>query len=610
MTAALDSNPSAEPSTPGRRGVASADITRRFAYVIIGFSALARTLISIDGYYLLDDYAFIGRAGRSDALTLSTLLEPHLGHLMPAAHVVVWLQQLVAPWNYALPAITMAAGWLGCLLLMYRILGSWFGTTPVILIPLAVYAVTPVTIQATTWWAAALNAIPLQLCALGGTLLLLPLAKGSGRITAIRQVGIVAVTLIALAFFTKGVLLLVLFAGVAFAWSHGSIRQSAMRAFLAAPVMWIALVAVTITYSLWYSVIVPTPSPPSGITGIIAVVDRVAQSVTAGLLPSAAGGPVDFSVGADPLSAPRLWIVGLGAAALVALIVGVSRSTVVTRRLAAVCIAYALGCMTLIAVRQQGFTLEMASSLRYFADLAVPVTLLIASLSRDSLGLTPQRRAAAGWISAGLAVISFGAISALTTAHLVGNPYSAAIRDTALAAQDSLAGEAESPILDTWVPPLLLTPLYYGEYARSSVMFSHMPGDIAFADQGRALRLWSDEGRLVPARIEGPLARGRTTSDTCDTPPGSPTTLTLSSPVVPYTHAVELITDSSGPTAAQVVVGGGPPRRWMLPEGRATMYAWMLAGGTTKVTVVPDDPDAAVCVISVRVGNPVPLEEK
>ncbi len=38
------------------------------------------------------------------------------------------------------------------------------------------------------------------------------------------------------------------------------------------------------------------------------------------------------------------------------------------------------------------------------------------------------------------------------------------------------------------------------------------------------------------------------------------------------------------------------------------MYAWMLAGGTTDVTVVPDDPTVAVCVISVRVGKPVPLE--
>lgn len=599
-----------DPDRPQDRHGQAADLTRRIAYVIIGMSALARTLISIDGYYLLDDYAFIGRAGRPDALTVSTLLEPHLGHLMPAAHVVVWLQQLAAPWNYALPALTMSVGWLACLLLMYRILSAWLGSAPVILIPLTVYAVTPVTLQATTWWAAALNAIPLQLCALGGVLLLVPLAKGSRRLTVVRQVGLVLLTLIALAFFTKATLLLVLFAGVAFAWSRGSIPQAAMRAFRAGPFMWVALAAITVAYSLSYSAMVPTPAPPSGITGILAVVDRIGQSVTSGLLPLTAGGPVDFTGGADPLSTPPLWIVGLGVAVVVALIVGIARSTAITRRLAAVCLVYAIGCVALIAVRQQGFTLEMAATLRYFADVAVPATLLVASLSDDMLGPAPRRSTAARWAGAGIVVIGFSAVSVLTTAQLVGNPYSSAIRDTALAAQDSLADEAELPILDMWIPPLLLSPLYYGEYARSSVLFAQRSAEVEFDEQGRALRLWSEDGRLVPARIEGPEARGRPTSGTCTTPPGSPSTLRLSAPVVPYTHAVELITESTGPTVAQVSIGGGPARRWMLPEGRATMYAWMLAGGTPDITVVPDDPAVAVCVISVRVGNPVPLQDE
>jgi hypothetical protein len=608
MTPAFTSNVPTERVASEERGIDVTGVTRRIAYIIIGISTLTRTLMAIDGYYLLDDYAFIGRSGRPDALSLSTLLEPHLGHLMPAAHVVVWVQQLLAPWNYALPALTMAVGWLVCLLLMYKILNSWLGTRPVLLIPLAVYAVTPLTIQATTWWAAALNAIPLQICALGGTLLLLPLAKGSPRLTAMRQIGVVVLTLIALAFFTKGVLLLVLFAGVAFAWSRGSTTKAVTRAFQSGPSMWVALVGITTAYSLWYGATVPTPSPPSGVTGILAIVDRIGQSVSAGLLPSAAGGPVHFSGGADPLSAPQLWIIGLGVAVVVALIVLVARSTVMTRRLAGVCIAYAIGCTALIAVRQQGFTLEMAASLRYFADLAVPATLLVASLSRDTLGSAPTRHTATGWIGAGLLVIVFSTVSVLTTAQLMGNPYSAAIRDTAIAAQESLAEEVESPVLDMWIPPLLLTPLYYGDYARSSVLFSQTSSGIEFAEQGRALRLWSEQGRLVPARIEGPVARGRPAFDTCDAPPGSPTSLQLSAPVVPFTHAVELTTASTGTTAAQVVIGGGPPRRWILPEGRATMYAWMLAGGTTDVTVVPDDPTVAVCVISVRVGKPVPLE--
>ena len=586
-------------------------ITRKIAAVIIGISALARTLMSFQGYYLLDDYAFVGRAGRPDALTLSTLLEPHLGHLMPAAHVLVWVQQSVAPWNYALPAITMALGWLGCLLLMYRILTSWIGTRPVILIPLAAYALTPLTIQATTWWAAALNAIPLQLCALGGVLVLLPLAKGASRLSIWRQLALVALTIVALGFFTKGVLLLVLFAGVSLAWAPGSLVAAAVRAFRAGPVMWVALFAITVSYSVAYSAIAPTPASPSGIPGILSVLDRIAQSVIGGVLPSVAGGPGEFTPGADPLSSPPLWVIGLGVAFLVALIAGVARSTRTTRRLAAVCLVYAIGCMGLIAVRQQGFTLLMAGTLRYFADLAIPATLLVASLSRDALGLTPRSRTAGRWIAAAILLVAFGAMSLLTTAQLIANPYATAIGNTAMNAQESMGEQTESPILDTWVPPLLLTPLFYGDYARSSVMFAQVPAGVAFAEQGRALRLWSPDGRLVPARIEGPLATGLSPSQggTCDVRPGSPTTLQLSATVVPYTHAVELSTVATRPTSAQVSIGGAPPRRWMLPEGRATMYAWMFAGETADITVVPDDPDAVVCVTSVRVGAPVPLED-
>ena len=603
--------PMTSAAPPPTLPTSAVDVTRAAAVIVIGLSALARALLSFQGYYLLDDYAFLGRAGRADALDISTLIEPHLGHLMPAAHFVVWGTQAVAPWNYALPAAIMALGWLGCLMLMYRILCSWLGRTPVILLPLTAFAIAPVTVQATTWWAAALNSIPLQLCALGGVLLLTPLAHGATRLSWRRQVGVALLTCAALAFFTKGVLLPVLFFGVAIAWSAGTWRHAAIRALRLAPALWGALAAIAVTYALTYATLAPSSYVPTGSAGLLSLSTRMGQSIIAGLIPSMIGGPVAFSAGADPLSAPPPWVIGLGLAALVGLIVGVARSTSTTRRLAGLCLVYAAGCIALIVLRQQGFTLAMAGAPRYFADLAIPATLMIASLGRDWLGLRPQRSTMDRWVVAGLVLVTFSTISLVTCARLIGNPYAADIRSTALASQESIASETESTVLDMWIPPRLLSPLFYGDYARSSVLFSATDAGPAFTDQATSLRLWTVDGRLRPARIEGPVAYGpaHPSPSSCLVQPGETTTLQLNAPVVPYTHAVEMITTSTGATSVQVTIGGGPPRTWMLPEGRATMYAWMTAGPTTEVVVVPANADSTVCVISVRIGAPVLIEE-
>jgi len=176
------------PATPSGSRSKSATLVRWGCAAIIAASALGRLWIISGGYYLIDDFAFLARASRPDALTWEVLSAPHQGHVMPAAHLLTWAGQALAPWNYAVPALLMAVGWLACLLLAYRVLVTLVGPTPTILLPLAFYAATPVTVQATTWWAAAINAIPLQLCALAGVLLLLPIANGSTRLGYLRQV--------------------------------------------------------------------------------------------------------------------------------------------------------------------------------------------------------------------------------------------------------------------------------------------------------------------------------------------------------------------------------------------------------------------------------------
>lgn len=596
MTDLAESTP-APVTTSGSRWK-SASLVRWGCAAIIAASALGRLWIISGGYYLIDDFAFLARASRPDALTWEVLSAPHQGHVMPAAHLLTWAGQALAPWNYAVPALLMAVGWLACLLLAYRVLVTLFGPTPTILLPLGFYAATPVTVQATTWWAAAINAIPLQLCALAGVLLLLPIAKGSTRLGYLRQAGVVACLLVGLAFFSKAVLLTLLFAGVALALAPGRGRAAIAAAWRAGPAMWIALVALPLAYAVAYLLRASAnDETPSG-SGLLSLVTYASRAIVGALLPSLAGGPVILTESADAWGTPPPWVLGLGTAALVAGIALVARASPRTRRLAVLTAVYAVACIALLSFGRQGYFAISAGALRYFSDLAVPATLLVASLAHDFLGSGPTRRQAVRWAASCIALAVFGALSIATTIRIQSNPEAVQIRGVALTALDSLRQERATTVLDLWVPPLVLTPIY-GDSARASRLFARAPSAPTFADQGAALRVWSEDGRLLPAQVAGPVAQR---TGACPDTPGESTRLVLGGPLVAYSHVVALTATAAAPTTVSVSVGGGPASTWLLPAGESTQYRQMVSGGTPDI-VIDVPPDAAgVCVITVRVG--------
>lgn len=599
----------ADPSRPshahaGGDDTDAARITITGAALIIAVSVFVRLLINLNGFYLMDDYAFLARAGRPDALSLSVLLEPHLGHVMPAAHVLTWALQAVAPWEYAVPALAMAAGWLACLVLMYRLLTRWLGRVPVVLIPLAVYAVTPLTVQTTTWWAAAVNAIPLQLCALIGVSLLLPLARGASRLSWLRQAGVFACLLVALAFFSKSVLLPILFLGVAYAWVPGHGRVAIRRAFRAAAPLWIALALATAGYLAGYVTLLGDGRPRLGEFGPLQALGRSAQSITGALLPSWAGGPLDFTPGADPWGVPPTWVTGLAVAFLAGGIVLIVRGSSQTRRLAVMTAVYAAGCIFLLALGRQVFLEISSGALRYFTDLAVPATLLVAAVSRDVLGPRPTTRNAGRWIAAVVCAIAFIAMSLATTLRLADNAEAREMRAIALTALADLRAEQDGPILEQWIPYRLLIPIY-GDYARSSWVFAAAPGAVRFAEQGSALRVWDDSGRLLPARVEGPVARRE---GPCPATGEVQQRLTLNGPVIPYAHVVEIEASSPAASRVRVAVGGGPAEMWDLPAGMSTSYRIQIAGGSTEVVIDSETQGVSACVTTVRVGAAVAID--
>ncbi|MFI6797979.1 hypothetical protein [Streptosporangium canum] len=132
------------------------------AVLLIVVSLALRALILGDSYFVEDDLTFVGNAYES-GLTLDFVTRVHNGHLMPGALTLTWVLSRIAAYDWLLAAgVTFLAQALLSVLAL-RLLRSLFGTRPAILLPLTALLFCPLTIPAFGWWAAAINAVPLQL---------------------------------------------------------------------------------------------------------------------------------------------------------------------------------------------------------------------------------------------------------------------------------------------------------------------------------------------------------------------------------------------------------------------------------------------------------------
>lgn len=113
-------------------------------------------------YFINDDYIYLYRAV-TQHLGWDYLMYNYDGQLMPVGFAIVWVLAHLAPLNWtAATAVTLALQAAASLALLYA-LRVLFGTRWLILLPLALYLVTPLTVPTLGWWAASLNNLPMQI---------------------------------------------------------------------------------------------------------------------------------------------------------------------------------------------------------------------------------------------------------------------------------------------------------------------------------------------------------------------------------------------------------------------------------------------------------------
>lgn len=112
-------------------------------------------------WFFYDDLYFIQRA-LATPLTASYLLEPYNGHLMPAGHLLSWVNSRLGATEFGWPAAEILVGFLLYAAATARLLLRLFGRTWAVLAPLTVALFTPFLVPATIWWAAAVNQVPMM----------------------------------------------------------------------------------------------------------------------------------------------------------------------------------------------------------------------------------------------------------------------------------------------------------------------------------------------------------------------------------------------------------------------------------------------------------------
>lgn len=608
-----------------------------FAVAAVAVQLVVRAVLAFGGYFYWDDLILVAKAGTEPLWSASYLFDDHDGHLMPGGFLLGGLLTHAAPlvwWPAAASLVLLQVLASGALL---RALHTILGWRPVLLVPLAFALFTPLGIPSFAWWAAGLNALPLQaalawVCADA----LLLVRTGNRRYAVTGSLALLG----GLLFFEKSAVIgFVAFAVVAL-YLHVTTtdgwRSTLATTWGRARPLWLAIAAITAAWIVLYVNVVDQRrwSTDLPMTGRL-----LARSFTHGIVPGLVGGPWEWQrwAPASPWGVPPVAVMVAGWVALVA---AVALSLARKQRLGPVwlvALGYAVACqIPIYLMRSSKFTaLELAQTLRYFPDLVVVLALLAAvgfcaptrattgrairTPTDDDVSEPGTRTLADKWGTRSW-VPGKAATAAALVAFLVSSGYSTATflvswrdnptRDYLTNARASLAAaaaESEAPLLDQEVDPLILQRIMWPSNLASH-LFALLPERPAFAPATTRLRMFDAKGRLLDAKVTwvrtivaGPVPGCGYLVQT-----DAPVRLPLDGPLLPADWTTEINYLANSPGSLTMTLEEGIPAKVPVQPGLNRVFV-RLPGAGQSITVTADTAALSVCVASGPLGFLAPV---
>lgn len=604
------------PATQARRGLRRTPILQthvlRIAAGLILLQLLVRTAVAARSDFYWDDLILVGRAGRLPLLSTELLLYDHDGHFMPAAFVAAGIATRIAPYEWAVPMLMMVTLQALASLAMLRLLRLLLGWRPALLAPLMFYLFTPLTLPAFTWWAAALNSLPMQI-ALAWVAADAILLCRTGRLRyAVTGVSVFVVSLL---FFEKSVLVpFVAFAAVTLLLRVDGDPTPVRTALRRGARLW---AAAAVVIGVWFTFYVTTVASQMEWAGLSRTVELFHRGTSMGLLPTLLGGPWTWDrwLPSPTWAAPSAMLVGAGWVFLATLIVGTLRWK---QRIGWVWVSAAayflLSLTAMVAIRWGAGTIyELAQTLRYFTDTAVVLAIAAALILR-----APPRAAtrpvtlratrpvtharALGAFSVAVAFLA----SCLWSTYTYTLSWQISPTHTYLAtARESLAARDDAPLLEQPASIWVLLPMVYPDNLISRI-FTPLPHRPEFADSTTELRMMDDSGRIVDAEIAWVRAIEQGPIPDCGVlvEHPRPVLLPLDGPLTVWEWTVQLNYLANGDGEVEVSIGGDAVT---VPVRRGPNNAFVrLSGGGDGVRIASRTPGLSICVGMGPVGYVVP----
>lgn len=582
-------------------------------------ATVVRTWVAAAGWFYWDDLLLHGKAAARPLPDPAFLFADHDGHLMPGGMALTWVAAHVAPLDFRVPLLQMAVLQLLAGAALARMLWVLSAGRAVLLVPLAAALAIPLGLPSATWWAAALNALPLAAAMAWTVASMVRLARSGRRRHA---VGAAVATALGLLFVEKALLIPVVAAAVLLGswWTGPADRADLRLLWQRTRWAWSALAAIVAVWAAVFLVVVgrlgggSSGHLPAGYEaegtgpGFLALLDHTYRLA---VVPTLGGGPWSWDRWhpGPPVADPSTAAVLAGVLAVAAVL---GWSLAARRRTGAVWVAaalYPLVPVILVAVGRTGpdTATEIVQTLRYHAELpvvlAAAAALAIAAPRREPAARGRRVRA---WLPAvgAAGLVALLVSSAVSTVSYRRSWSEQPSRDYTEPLVTALRERTE-PLLDKDVPLEVLLPVTTPAN-RLSALLAGVPGVPEVGAWTRDPVAIDARGALHPADVVPgrTIVQGPEPGCGHRVGPGG-ARLALDGPLLgrDWVVRLHLLADSDGHVAVRL--DDGDEVTAPVEAGLGTVFV-RLEGGGTGLTVAPGGGTSELCVGSGPVGVLVP----
>jgi hypothetical protein len=568
-----------------------------------------RVQIASRGYLAFDDFTFASRAAGSH-LSQGFLFRLSNNHLMPGGMLVTWLVTRatgLAYWPYivlltAMQALVDVA--------FYRLLRSMLRPGWGLLVPLTVFLFSPLTLEATSWWAVGVNVLPMQLA--------MVLAIGAQvryiRTRNTRHLVTLGLSLVlGLLFFEKSLLIVPLvYLVTACLYANGGPLRSLWQAARGYWQSWAVLAGVTAGYLGFYvnrsGAAVHRPNSASEAATFLR------ELVGSNFVPGLIGGPWRWLSAGDgaPVSAPTDVPRWLSWAVFAVFVIG----TVYFRRSAlrawTLLGGYLLIVAALLAMTRLGLFFSAAAGLapRYISDAVVVAALcvgvaLVGLVDRpdETVAPLPARVPVSVMVAVALTLLLLSA--GWSSARFGDEWASKKGRDYLRTAMADLAKAPPGTVfLDRALPENVQSSLAYPDNLQSRFFGPVRHGPV-FVDAAENPSMFDDTGHIRRAHVEGTGIQPGP-DPACGYPVSDASTvrIPLTMPVFEWRWVVRI--GYLGSERSPVVFSLGRSVYHFEAHREVHQLYFVISGGGDSVQLTVLDPTVRLCVKEITVGQLVP----